>query len=54
MIKVVNWSMTSMMIDERIIRRSIISVNLIIAGMSLKKGHTVMRRAWRTADRDGG
>ena len=45
-----------MIVDERIVCRSIIRVILIIAGMSLKKGHTVMLKecAWRTTDRDGG
>lgn len=31
-----------MMVDERVICRSLISVKLIIAGMSLKKRDTVM------------
>jgi hypothetical protein len=53
---VVNRSMTTMIIVERVAGRSVISVKLIIAGMSLNKGHTVMlfQSAWRTTDRNGG
>ncbi len=45
-----------MMIDERVVCRSIMEVGFIIAGVLLNKGHTVMLilSAWRTTDRNGG
>nr|GGG66452.1 hypothetical protein GCM10011398_07620 [Virgibacillus oceani] len=45
-----------MIIDERIVCRSIIWVKLIIAGISFNKRYTVMHYgiAWRTTDRNGG
>ncbi|GGB36513.1 hypothetical protein F3157_03390 [Virgibacillus dakarensis] len=42
MIGVANRRMTTMMIGKRIVCRSVIRVKLIIAGMSLNKGCTVM------------
>lgn len=45
-----------MIVDEGMVCRSLIRVELIIAGMSLKKRHIVMlyECAWRTTDRNGG
>lgn len=44
-----------MIVDERVVCRSVIRVKLIIAGISLNKGYTVMHMiAWRTTDRNGG
>ncbi|MUK90001.1 hypothetical protein GMD78_16640 [Ornithinibacillus sp. L9] len=48
--------MTAMIIDERIVCRSLIRVELINAGLSLNKRQTVMLVvcAWGTTDRNGG
>jgi hypothetical protein len=45
-----------MIVDKRVACRSVIRVNLIIAGVSLNKGYTVMllQRVWGTTDRNGG
>jgi hypothetical protein len=45
-----------MIVDKRVACRSVIRVNLIIAGVFLNKGYTVMllQRVWGTTDRNGG